>query len=161
MKELKLDVKQLIRRLNVLEKGLSTESLAGNYKSLFKGKGLRTMIQLAILGDPKTGYPGIREVLDRFAGWMNDASFVMHYEELASADHRSSALRSLYDFLDVRLNGNMLSEIDENLVSSASPTFRKGSIGEWMQVFDDEINALFKQAIDDSLMKWYGYGHGR
>ena len=40
MKELKLNLKPLIRRLNVHEKELSTALLAGSYKSVYKGKGL-------------------------------------------------------------------------------------------------------------------------
>ena len=128
------------------------------YHFLFKGKSLKERLRLAILGDPETGFIGIRERLERFAGWMNTSNFVVHFEQLVSAENRLCVLHSLYDFLGMKLDGELLSFISENLVSSASPTFRKGAVGEWRRVFNEEINALFEQTVDGALMKWYGYG---
>ena len=128
------------------------------YHFLFEGRSLKERIRLAIVGDPETGYVGIRERLERFAGWIDTSAFVVRFEQLARAESRPDALRSLYDYLGIELDRDRLSLIGKSLVSSASPTFRKGTVGGWKQAFDEEIRRLFEQAVDEALMKWYGYG---
>lgn len=128
------------------------------YHFLFAGKNLGERVRLAILGDSRTGYMGIRQRLQDFSGWMDTSIHVVRFEQLVSAENRLHVLRNLYDFLGMPVGQDLLSSIGGTLVSSASPTFRKGSVGEWQRIFDEEINSLFEQAVGQALMARYGYG---
>jgi hypothetical protein len=130
------------------------------YHSLFEGLGLKERILLAIAGDPETGFIGMNEMMKRFAGWMDTSNLVIRFEQLIDPKSRERVLSSLYDSMSIKLSSDLLSFIGGNLVSSASPTFRKGTTGEWRRIFDEEINALFEHTMDEDLMEWYGYGNG-
>jgi len=48
MRELKIDLTKGIKQLEIITKGLITTSLVGQYKSVFKGKGLEFAVYIGI-----------------------------------------------------------------------------------------------------------------
>jgi hypothetical protein len=122
---------------------------------------VKQRLRLAIAGDVERGVVSIRDRLDFYAGWL-DAALVVRFEDLVGPqgggdrDRQEAALRSIYDFLALDVDGRMLSRIGERLFSTESPTFRSGAIGGWRRSFDPELEGLFDRTVGGGLRP-YGY----
>jgi sulfotransferase family protein len=120
----------------------------------------RSRIELAILGDAEARppAPSLESLLSGFSGWLDSGALVVRFEELIGARGggddgvQQRTLRALYGHLGLELPPRL----SERLFSSASPTFRKGRIGQWRESFDPDLEALFDRAAG-AWMEVYGY----
>lgn len=101
--------------------------------------------------------PGIGEYLDSYAGWLGTNAAVIRYEDLVGerAD-RLGALARIYAHAGLALGEDDLGERADRLISSASPTFRRGATGQGREHFDTELERLFEEAAGPHLER-YGY----
>ena len=104
----------------------------------------------------------IREILDGFAPWLDEADAVLRFEDLIGSagggnDQRQlDALHTLFKNLEVDADEAFLSGVGGRLFSSSSPTFRRGSIGQWREHFDAEVSEAFASVAGEGLAR-YGY----
>lgn len=88
----------------------------------------------------------------RYIGWMEHAT-VIRFEDLIDSEGRSSEVQRIYRDLEVELSREALDHILSHMVSSASPTFNKGTSGGWRSVFTDELKDVFKTCAGDLLVR--------
>ncbi len=134
-----------------------------HFHELFVSRGeLRERIRLAIHGDAEAGYPSIRKRHEDFAGWLTASDLVVRFEDLigeaggGSAVRQAELLGEIYAAVGLSMSADEIERVRTQLFSSASPTFRKGSVGEWRQHFDEELTAEFAEVAGD-IMTTYGY----
>lgn len=128
-----------------------------------KRRDFRERLIIAITGSPEMHYQdSIRSSFRRFAGWLDSGVLAVRFEDLVGnrgggdPNSQRSVLSQLYDFIDVGLSEQELQKISERVFSVASPTFRKGSIGGWRDLFDSETKFVFKESANELLVQ-YGY----
>lgn len=123
---------------------------------------VRDRIILCIEGDATLRIPPCRNRLREFQGWLESDALTLRFEDIigsaggGSDEAQEARLRQLWDFVglaDLPFPGARLTA---HVYSDASPTFRKGSIGQWRELFDREIKDLFKKCANDMLVA-YGY----
>ncbi|MFB3785092.1 MAG: sulfotransferase domain-containing protein [bacterium] len=123
---------------------------------------LRSALLLEIRGDAAAGHPPLGERLGSFLGWMREPSGVVRFEDLIGEEGgggrqtQMEVIQRLFDFLEMDISPAEIDKIRRGLFSGASPTFRKGKIGEWRKHFDEEITDLFKQTAGEMLVR-YGF----
>ncbi len=117
---------------------------------------LKERLYRAIVGDLEHRYPSIRQTLECFAGWLETECFLIRYEQAVDDSHRPHVVQRLFTYLGMQLSNESIAHISQRAISNASPTFRKGSSGEWKQYFDEELFELFLKTCGD-LMEKYGY----
>jgi hypothetical protein len=116
----------------------------------------------AIVGDPANRIPSIGRRLELYRGWLDSGALVVRFEDLVGAsgggdhDTQLDTLRSIFRHLEVPTDERLLHEIRAKVFSTASPTFRKGSIGQSKQAFDEELEALYRQQAGE-VVGAYGY----
>jgi len=121
---------------------------------------LRSRIELAILGDPvaRPPAPSLESILSEFSGWLESGALVVRFEELigprggGDAGEQDRILQRIYERLGLRPPAGLA----ERIFSSESPTFRKGAIGQWRELFDAGLEALFDREAG-GWMEAYGY----
>lgn len=123
---------------------------------------VKEMLKLSILGDDRSGVDPIRRRMKHYAGWLHSVDCLVRFEDLigsngnASSFRQKQTLEELYQAIDIPLSNGCLTKISNNLFSSKSPTFHKGQINRWKELFDEELEALFMEQAGDLLEK-YGY----
>lgn len=126
-------------------------------------KSAKERLKIAIAGDPQQGVVSIGERLDAFAGWLDDGCLVVRFEDLIGPEgggdrpRQIRTLRSIYVSLGMGATEPLLESICARLFSSASPTFRQGSIERWRQAFDADLERLMRDVAGDAMAR-YGYG---
>lgn len=122
----------------------------------------REQLRLAITGDREGGLRSLGERLAAYEGWMDAASAVVRFEDLVGPQgggERSRQLATvyrLYRAIGVDAEDALVRSTCERLFSSASPTFRKGTIGQWRESLDDELRSLVREVAGTSLER-FGY----
>lgn len=125
-------------------------------------KDLSSRIGRSLLGSESAGLPPIGEILDGLSGWLDSGCLVVRFEDLIGPEgggdlqSQLDTLRSIYDHIGIQVSDDWLRSIRARLFSSASPTFRRGSTGQWKEYYDTELIALFKKMAGESLVR-YGY----
>jgi sulfotransferase 6B1 len=127
---------------------------------LFAPRDLRGRIELAITGDgdARPPAPSLESILAGFAGWLGSGALVVRFEDLVggrgggTAESQERVLGEIYAHLGVEAEPGLR----ERVFSEASPTFRRGSIGQWRQELDPELEALFEREAG-RWMETYGY----
>jgi len=115
-------------------------------------------------------YPGVLDRWPHYAGWL-DAEWVckIRYEDLIKDPHRE-AIRILKhglgrvstvfglkpDIKEDNLNIVAGWMVEAGKRTDKSPTFRKGSTGDWREYFTPEISRLFAE-LDDGWLEHLGY----
>ena len=135
------------------------------YHQLFNSRGsLEERLSLAIEGSPEVGLESAAERLRRYAGWLESGSPVVRFEELIGPegggreDRQLEALARLYDEAGLEASPEWIRWAGRRLFSGASPTFRRGVIGQGRQYFEGtELERRFLESADD-LLAVYGYG---
>lgn len=123
---------------------------------------IKDKVRLAITGDPAHDMPSIADRLDYFGGWLDSGFHVVRFEELIGSSGGGDAtlqrdvVRGLFDGLGIPADDETVDRVCRRLFSSASPTFRSGSIGGWRSAFDPELEALFRETVGDRARR-YGY----
>lgn len=105
-------------------------------------------------------YPNIREFYSPFLGWIDSPS-VCHvtFEELAESPGRSIALERIVDFLwedpfQAQMSKQELTALmEQNINPGKSPTFRKGQIGGWKTLFNEQHVKDFKHISGQMLIE--------
>lgn len=126
----------------------------------------QSKLRLAIVGDAEFGVPSMAERLDEFGGWLDAGCLVVRFEDLIGPSgggdrtRQEATVRGVYRFLELAEDDRLIGSVCERLFSSASPTFRRGEIGEWRRTFDQELERLFEEVVG-SRMRSYGYVDGR
>jgi hypothetical protein len=119
-------------------------------------------LRLAITGDPANRIPSIGERLDLYRGWLDSGALVVRFEDLVGAsgggdqDTQLDTLRAIFRHLGVPADERLVRDIRGKVFSSASPTFRKGAIGQSKLAFDDELETLYRERAGDAVSA-YGY----
>ncbi|MEO8425267.1 MAG: sulfotransferase domain-containing protein [Actinomycetota bacterium] len=125
--------------------------------------GLRRKLELAIVGDREHGLRSVGERLEVYAGWLRSNALVVRFEDLVGpggggdADRQAETVRTIYRHIRLPVDEVFVSSLCGRLFSSDSPTFRRGAIGQWRDLFDDELGDLFERTAGD-MMRAYGYG---
>jgi Sulfotransferase domain len=120
-------------------------------------------LRIAIVGDHEHHVASIGERLEAFAGWLDAGCLVVRFEDLIGPDGggdrtaQRRAVSSIYDSLNVAMTDDLFDHICRGLFTSASPTFYRGSIDRWREVFDDDLERLLHEVAGDSMAR-YGYG---
>jgi sulfotransferase 6B1 len=128
-------------------------------------EGFRDRLELAIAGDPQHHLRSVGERLEVYAGWLRSSALVVRFEDLVGpggggeASLQADTVRAIYRHIGMPIGEEFVGRICGRLFSSDSPTFRRGAIGQWQDLFDDELAALFERTAGD-MMRAYGYGVG-
>lgn len=132
------------------------------YEAFARCTTLEERIRVAIDGDEQTGLLSVAERLDRYAGWMGAAAFVVRFEDLigpnggGDIERQRLAVQGMYRHLGVESDDALVERVCRRLFSGDSPTFRRGSIGGWRSQFDHDLSSRFDTAAGDRLAA-YGY----
>ena len=122
---------------------------------------LPARLRVGITGDTTHGLLSFRDRLAAFAGWLDASDLVVRYEQMiggaGGAEQQRSTLRSVYEASGLPLDDAALNALLPRLVSRASPTFRRGSTGEWTKHLGPELVALLESGAGAELER-YGYG---
>lgn len=119
-------------------------------------------LKLAIAGDAAQAVPSIGQRLDYFAGWLDAGCLVVRFEDLVGEtgggdeDRQRECVRSIYHHVGLVDDGRLIEAVSGRLFSADSPTFRKGAIGQWIGVFDDELANLFDHVVGNRAVA-FGY----
>lgn len=128
---------------------------------------MRARIALAISGDmeARPPAPSIEQLLGLFSGWLRDGALVVRFEDLVGErgggrdDAQAQALATVYSYLGIEVTESFLESACKRLFSSDSPTFRRGTVGQWREYFDPELEALCDRAVRGWIGE-YGYSGG-
>ncbi len=132
-----------------------------HYQAFLPQTNFKDRVKIAIAGHPPSGLTSIGQGLALYAGWLDSGYPVVRFEELIGPQgggdqtKQLSALRAIYNSI-IDIDDDWILSLSKQLFSSASPTFRKGAIGQWKQYFDVEMKNLFKKDAGKGLIQ-YGY----
>lgn len=126
------------------------------YYSYAKDLSLEEQIRRAVLGDLEHGYPSIRQILEHFEGWLDAGLFTVRFEDMVNSDRRPHLIRDIFSYLGINLSSREISSISSKVISDASPTFRKGTTGEWPKYLQGELHELFLEHCREIMVR-YGY----
>lgn len=120
-------------------------------------------LRLIIAGDPDAGFPSIGERFKAFAGWLGSGALPVRFEDLigpsggGAKEIQHQTLADIFRHIELPLEHEEVKKISSELVSTASPTYRRGRIGGWKECFEQEgVLDLFKESIGEELDR-YGY----
>jgi hypothetical protein len=125
--------------------------------------GFHERLELAIAGDPEHRLRSVGQRLEVYAGWLRSNALVVRFEDLVGpggggdADRQAETVRAIYSHIQLPIGDAFVTKVCGRLFSPDSPTFRKGTIGQWRDLFDDELAELFERTAGD-MMRAYGYG---
>ena len=130
---------------------------------LFAAKStLREQMELAIRGDREHGLRSIGERLVDFGGWLEASDLVVRFEDLigsrggGDSTAQADTLQRLYRSVGLGVEAGFVELVQRKLFSATSPTFRKGSVGQWGRYFDRELEDLFDATVGEDPTR-YGY----
>lgn len=112
---------------------------------------LRDRIAVLIEGEPNSRLVPYREILLGFAGWLSTDAIVVRFEDLADQHRRPGVVTDVFGRLGIPVDEVRREKIAASTVSAASPTFRRGTSGEWKDVFNESLLRLFHDAVGDIL----------
>ena len=133
------------------------------YNKFFRDQSsFRDKLLVAIKGSPSgQKFKSIGEVLTEDQGWLED-SLVVRFEDIigerggGSKDAQFNTLKSIFRYIHLDVNDAWIEKLSKDIISPASPTFRKGSTRQWEQYFDNDLKTEFKSVAGEALIK-YGY----
>jgi hypothetical protein len=134
------------------------------FHTLFAGlPDVAARVRVALLGSASGGFISMAERLAQFAGWLDAAHLVVRFEELIGARGggddvtQRATLTNLFRTAGVADDPATVSAVAARLFSDASPTFRRGAAGAWVDSVSPELNAAFV-AEAGPLLDRFGYG---
>ncbi len=119
-------------------------------------------LRMSIEGIPDAGLRSVGETLRVYEGWLEAADLVVRFEDLVGdaggGDDRRQrkVLDDLYRVLGVDRSQAILDHVQPRVFSRYANTFRRGSVGQWREAFDDSIADLFQRVAGEELVR-YGY----
>ena len=107
--------------------------------------------------NPKT--LGIAEKLDSILSWQQvDSVLMLRFEDLighqggGDSDIQKERIMAIGDHIGIKIEETPARYIGKRAFGQGG-TYRKGHIGEWRQVFDDEVKDLFRKKAGAHLIK--------
>jgi hypothetical protein len=123
---------------------------------------LKERLNIAIVGNEAEELLSIRQRLTRCEGWLQACDYVVRFEDLigpmggGGLEAQRKTLSTIYRAVGLEPSNELLGTLVERVFSTASPTFRKGGMGQWRRHFDGELLHLFNTTVGDLLGR-YGY----
>lgn len=125
-------------------------------------KDQRSRILRAIRGNAATGLDSVGARLRLYQGWLCPQLHLVRFEELIGGrgqgtdQTQTEVLRGVCRHLGVALGPEAFERLATGVFSQASPTFHRGAVGGWRDVFDDETAEAFEDEAGEELRR-YGY----
>lgn len=125
-------------------------------------KDTRARLKAQIIGGFQEGMYPLGDIMENFKGWLGEANLCVRYRDLighaggGSDEAQEQIVSQILNVIEINENQQESTSLRHGMYSSVSPTFRKGTIGQWKDHFDDEIKELFKEKAGESLIT-YGY----
>jgi len=113
------------------------------YHAYMQGLSLEDRLHRSIVGDSERGYLSIAQTLEWFAGWLDTEYLVIRFEDMISAKKRYASIKHLFSYLGMHVPEELTAWIARNVISEASPTFRRGTSGGWQEYLKGGLYALF------------------
>jgi hypothetical protein len=116
---------------------------------------LHDRIRLTICGNDVVA--PLRVLLKGYADWSDAGALTVRFEDLVGPEgggdevRQVDTLRGIYAHLGVPLDDAGIDRVRHQLFSKRSPTFRRGTIGQWRAVFDAELSDLFEREARELL----------
>jgi len=130
---------------------------------LFAERGeFQEQLRLAITGDRERGLRSLGERLAVYEGWLDAAALVVRFEDLVGPEGGGDRRRQieivtdLFRAIGADSDDELVQTTCSELFSPKSPTFRKGTIGQWREVLDDELTALVRDLAGPGIER-FGY----
>ncbi|MBN3555655.1 sulfotransferase domain-containing protein [Fictibacillus nanhaiensis] len=114
---------------------------------------------LIIRGIPEVGHQDIHDWFSEFKGWLTAPNVLsIKFEELLrSEDSLDQSVQKIVKFIMEEelenLDHTVIQRAKENISTQDSATFRKGTIGNWKEEFDEEISDAFKKTAGHLLIE--------
>lgn len=103
-----------------------------------------------IRGIPELGHQDIHDWFSEFKGWLSAPNVLsIKFEDLLrSEDSLDESVQKIVQFVTEEdkenIDHTVIKRAKENISTQDSATFRKGTIGNWKEEFDEEITLAFK-----------------
>lgn len=116
-------------------------------------------LRLAIAGNTDLGVPNIEDQFARFVGWSKSRALLVRFENIigpaggGSARTQEENIKRIYEHVGIELPRSELRLICQATHSNLTKTFRKGTVGDWRNYFDDELNDLYRHTAGESVFK--------
>lgn len=119
-------------------------------------------IMFAILGNQfrrtSFDYPDIGQRYRRYSPWIaQPETFSLRFEDLRG-EGRDQSLRSMAEFLSTRIPDaadadDLAKKASKSIDPRRSHTFRRGAVGQWSELFDDEHREAMKRVAGNLLVE--------
>ncbi|MQR94499.1 sulfotransferase domain-containing protein [Fictibacillus phosphorivorans] len=112
-----------------------------------------------IRGIPDLGHQDIHDWFSEFKGWLTAPNVLsVKFEDLLrSEDSLDQSVQKIVQFITEEelenLDQTIIKRAKENISTQDSATFRKGTIGNWKEEFDEEISDAFKEIAGHLLIE--------
>jgi hypothetical protein len=124
------------------------------HKKICGCKDISEGLDMYIKGFYESG-PSIGELINGYIEWMPKAHLV-YFEDLRGSGQikttQRNTIKDIFEFLSLPISERWVDHVLENLVSSDSPTFRKGLSGEWKMHFSEYNKFMFKEIAGQQLI---------
>lgn len=123
---------------------------------------LESRLQVTVRGEPKQEIDPIRTRFEYFLGWLDADSLLVRFEDLigprggGAREAQVDALDDIYAHIGLEMSGENVRETAQELFYTASPTFRKGLIGQWKERMSPDVKKLIRQELGD-VIREFGY----
>jgi hypothetical protein len=142
--------------------GIAKRKNHPSYRAINALVDLKDRMRFVIDGDEASGLMSIKEQLTKFSGWFDKTDCTIRFEDtighMGGGEQKTQldTLRTIYQTIGLAMPDEWLTGLSENIFSSASPTFRKGTVSQWKKHFDEDTKEHFKRSAGDVLIR-YGY----
>lgn len=130
------------------------------YRAVTSRTTFQEKLQLLIAGSENEKIPPLTQFLNYFLGWLGENHLVIRFEDLVNStmdnDAQHEALDRIYRYLQINVDKEWLETLSQRMISTKSPTYRKGATQQWKEIFDPGTKQLFKEVAGDALIQ-YGY----
>ncbi len=122
----------------------------------------RARLRLAIMGCAELGFTSVAEHFAAYRGWLDSGGLVVRFEDLVGVrgggdgETQLTSLGAIFQHLGTPVEEAGLQRVANRLFSSNSPTFRKGTSGDWRTHFDSELQRIFIRKTQH-ILEGFGY----
>ncbi|MBH0166843.1 sulfotransferase domain-containing protein [Fictibacillus sp. 7GRE50] len=127
----------------------------------FKNKQLskKERMLFIIRGIPELGHQDIHDWFSEFKGWLSAPNVLsIKFEDLLRSEGSlDESVQKIVQFVTEEdkesIDHTVIKRAKENISTQDSATFRKGTIGNWKEEFDEEITLAFKENAGQLLIE--------
>ncbi len=112
-----------------------------------------------IRGIPELGHQDIHDWFSEFKGWLSAPNVLsIKFEDLLRSEGSlDESVQKIVQFVTEEdkesIDHTVIKRAKENISTQDSATFRKGTIGNWKEEFDEEITLAFKENAGQLLIE--------